>query len=103
MKKVFISMPMNGLTEEEIKEKLKEAQKIVREITQLGNLEFIDSYIEESAPFGTSSLWYLGESIKRLSEANIAYFCPGWKTARGCVIEHECASKYGIRIIEDVL
>lgn len=100
MKKVFISMPMNGLTEAEIKERLSQAQQTVKNITQLGNLEFIDSYIEEAGPFGTSALWYLGESIKRLSEANIAYFCPGWKDARGCVIEHECASKYGIRIIE---
>lgn len=100
MKKVFISMPMNGFTESEIREKLKEQQQVVRDITQLGGLEFIDTFIEEAAPFGTSVLWYLGESIKRLSEANIAYFAPGWKDARGCVIEHECASKYGIHIIE---
>ena len=35
-------------------------------------------------------LWYLGESIKLLGQADIAYFCKDWEKYRGCCIEHEC-------------
>ena len=41
-------------------------------------------------------MWSLGESIKLLSTADVAYFLKGWNTARGCRIEYMCANDYGI-------
>lgn len=32
--------------------------------------------------------------------ADVVYFAPGWKEARGCRIEHECAKEYGMDRIE---
>ena len=32
---------------------------------------------------------------------DIVYFAEGWQNTRGCVIEHECAVRYGIPIIKD--
>lgn len=46
------------------------------------------------------ALEYLGESLKLLAKADIAYFAPGWRDARGCKIEHACADAYGIHHIE---
>ena len=46
------------------------------------------------------ALEYLGESLKLLAKADIAYFAPGWNKARGCKIEHQCALEYGIHTIE---
>ena len=100
MKKLFISQPMNGKTDEEIlaaREKaIKSAEKYAGE-----PVEVIDSFIQ-GAPADAKPLWYLGESLKLLADADIAYFAKGWDQARGCKIENECACKYGIElVIED--
>ena len=55
----------------------------------------------QSAPTDARPLWYLGESLKLLATADVAYFAKGWEKARGCKIEHTCAVEYGIPTIED--
>lgn len=72
----------------------KEAQELIGE-----PVEVIDSFFQ-SAPVDAKSLWYLGESLKLLAKADVAYFAPDWKDARGCKIEHTCAVEYGIKRIE---
>lgn len=97
MIKVFISQPMNGKTDEEIK---KERLRIISKIGDLVSepFEVIDSYFE-SAPHEAKPLWFLGKSIELLSSANLAYFSKGWESARGCSIEHACAVSYMIEKI----
>lgn len=99
MKKIFISQPMNGKTDEEIKQTRKKAIEYAEML--LGEkLEPIDSFFE-SAPVEASPLWFLGKSIELLSKADVAYFVKGWEEARGCKIEHQCAVEYGVDRIED--
>lgn len=97
MKKLFISQPMRGKTDKEIlvvREKaIKSAEKQVGE-----PVEVIDSFFQ-SAPVNTKPLWYLGESLKLLSQADVAFFAKGWNEARGCKIENTCAIEYGIKVI----
>lgn len=97
MIKVFISQPMNGKTDEEIK---KERLRIISKISDLVSepIEVIDSYFE-SAPHDAKPLWFLGKSIELLSSANLAYFSKGWESSRGCTIEHTCAVSYMIEKI----
>ena len=89
--KVFISQPMKGLSEKEIK---SNREKAIRKIKSLygDDAEIIDSYMEG----GGAPLWCLGKSIEFLSIADVAYFLKGWNKARGCRIEYICASNYGI-------
>ena len=98
MKKIFISQPMKGKTDEEIlkerDEAIKKAKKACGE-----EVEAIDSFFQD-APAKARPLWFLGKSLELLSTADIAYFAPGWDKARGCKIEHTCAKEYGIEIIE---
>ncbi len=98
MKKLFISQPMNGRTDKEIKE---ERKKILQEVTEglKEPVELIDSFFEK-APHDARPLWFLAKSLELLSTADIAYFADGWKNARGCRIEHECAKEYGIDRID---
>ena len=98
MKKLFISQPMNGRADEEIK---AERTGILLKATEwLGEqVELIDSFFE-SAPHDAKPLWFLGKSLELLSTADVAYFADGWENARGCRIEHECAKEYGIDCIE---
>lgn len=99
MKKLFISQPMRGKTDEEIlavREKaIKSAERNFGE-----KFEVIDSFFQ-NAPAGARPLWYLGKSIELLSTADVAYFAKGWEEARGCRIENLCAIEYGITVIED--
>lgn len=99
MKKLFISQPMKGKSDEEI---LVERQKAIGcAERQLGeSVEVIDSFFQ-FAPADAKPLWFLGKSIELLSTADVAYFAKGWEEARGCKLEHECAVQYGIDVIED--
>ena len=99
MKKLFISQPMRGKTDEEILAERKKA--IERAERNLGEpVEVIDSFFQ-NAPADARPLWFLGKSLELLSTADIAYFAKGWEDARGCRIENQCAIEYGIEVIED--
>ena len=99
MKKLFISQPMRGKSDEEIfaerQKAIKAAEKVIGE-----PVEVIDSFFEK-APVNAKTLWFLGKSLELLADADVAYFAPGWEGARGCKIENTCAIEYGIPIIED--
>ena len=102
MKKLFISQPMRGLTDEEILRAREEirfrAEQVVGE-----PLELIDSFIEEYPGEINKSIpvWYLGKSIQLLSQADIVYFGGDWRNARGCIIEYQIAIAYGIKVIKE--
>lgn len=97
MKKLFISQPTKGKTDEEI---LKERETAIKEAKQLIGepVEIIDSF-SQNTPTDARPLWFLGKSLELLSTADVAYFSKGWNDARGCKIEHECAVQYGIKAI----
>lgn len=97
MAKLFISQPMKGKTDEEILQEREAAIRAAKEIAG-EDVEVLDSFFQGADL--TKPLEYLGESIKVLAQADIAYFAPGWRKARGCKIEHECATQYGVRCIE---
>lgn len=101
MKKLFISQPMKGKTDDEI---LKEREKAIasakRNFAENEEVEVIDSFFQ-STPADARPLWFLGKSLELLSTADIAYFAKGWENARGCRIENTCAIEYGITVIED--
>lgn len=100
MKKLFISQPMRGKTNEEILETRQKA--IASAERELGEkVEVIDSFFKD-APTEANPLWYLAKSLELLSTADVAYFAKGWEEARGCRIENTCAIEYGIDlVIED--
>jgi hypothetical protein len=100
MKKLFISQPMNGKTNEEILAVRKRAiESAERELGE--KVEVIDSFFQD-APTEAKPLWFLGKSLELLSTADVVYFAKGWEEARGCRIENTCAIEYGIElVIED--
>lgn len=99
MKKLFISQPMRGKTNEEI---LAVRQKAVEAAEKhLGEkVEVIDSFFQD-APVDAKPLWFLGKSIEMLSTADVAYFAEGWDEARGCKVEWLCAEAYEIPYIAE--
>lgn len=97
MKKLFISQPMRGKTDAQIslerQEAIEQAKKLLGEMVTI-----LPSFFEGTE---ASPLECLGKSIELLAQADVAYFAPGWQNARGCLIEHDCATQYGIQIIGD--
>ena len=97
MIKVFISQPMKNRTNKEIEETREEIIKQVKE--RFGEVEIIDSFFKD-APVNSKPLWFLAKSLELMSKADLVVFAPGWKWARGCIIEHECAQGYHYPILE---
>lgn len=97
MKKLFVSVPMKGRTEEEIKASIQKMKKIA-EIYEGEELELIDSYIEDNPPKDSKeAVWYLGESLKKLAQADVFIGIRESFDWNGCQIERETAEKYGIK------
>lgn len=104
MKKIMISQPMNGFTEEQI----TNAQNKFLEYAKKENLEVVNTYFQDdrySQDFMSSRdvvqipVYFLAKSLEYMSKCSIVYFAKGWENARGCKIEHEVALQYGMEII----
>lgn len=100
MKKLFISQPMNGKTDEEILKVREEATEAAKEYLKDEEIEVLDTFYDDFTP-DAKPLEYLARALSDLAHAEVAYFAPGWESARGCWIEHECAEQYGIDTIEE--
>lgn len=100
MKRLFISQPMRGKTDEEI---LADREKAIadarRHLGDDADPLVIASY-DRNANAAEKPLQFLAKAIELLASADVAYFAEGWEDARGCRIEHACAVEYGIDVIE---
>ena len=97
MKQLFVSVPMKGRTEEEIKASIQKMKKIA-EIYEGEELELIDSYIEDNPPKDRKeAVWYLGESLKKLAQADVFIGIDESYDWNGCYIERDTAQRYGIK------
>ena len=98
-KQVFISQPMKGLTEAQIRANRQEA---VEQIESLG-CEVLDSVFDYESPEYTGlknkPLFYLAKSFELIAEeADAVYFMEGWEKARGCLLEHVACLAYGVPV-----
>ena len=97
MKKLFVSVPMKGRTEEEIKASIQKMKKIA-EIYEGEELELIDSYIEDNPPKDSKeAVWYLGESLKKLAQADVFIGINEAYDWNDCYIERDTAQRYGVK------
>ena len=104
MKKVMISQPMGGKTENEI---VATREKAISALEEKGykvvNTLFTDEWYSkekmEERGVVQIPLCFLAKSLENMSLCHAAYFCKGWENARGCRIEHEAAKAYGLEIL----
>ena len=109
-KNIFISQPMTGKSEEEI---LATRQKEIEKIHQLFDadgveINIIASYIDDATRKHFKEhvsddinwdIFWLSQSLERLSMADMIWLCEGWEYSKGCNVELECAMQYGISIV----
>lgn len=99
--RAFISQPLLDKSEEDIIATYERAKSFLEnlgyEVT--GAIDFQkDPTLAEKGVFNIP-LFYLARSITEISRCNLIYFCDGWETARGCVVEHKAAEMYGMQIL----
>ena len=85
MKKIFISQPTKGKSNEEIK---KEREVIIDEISKKldgEDFEVLDTVFEDFD--GATPLKFLAKSLMVMADADAVYFADGWRGARGCRID----------------
>jgi hypothetical protein len=92
MKKIFVSQPMRGKTQDEI---LSERGKALEQLKKtIGNFEIIDTYFTD---FNGNRLQFLGKSIMEgLALADIALFVGDWENFDGCRCEQFIAAQYQV-------
>lgn len=96
MKRLYISCPMKGRAEEEIRKSMEKMRKIA-EIVFDEPLEVIPSYVVDRPPENKKqAVWYLGKSIQLLAEADYFIGVSGSYAYNGCEIEKEIARRYDI-------
>ena len=101
MKKLFVSLPMRGLNEREIRKRMNYLKYLVE--LELGEeVILIDTFIKDepdSEEINDIGLYFLGKSIEEMAYADIAIFANGWMKARGCKVEYKAAVEYGVKIL----
>ena len=109
-KNIFISQPMTGKSEEEI---LATRQKEIEKIHQLfdadgAEINIIASYIDDATRKHFKEhvsddinwdIFWLSQSLERLAMADMIWLCDGWEYSKGCNVELECATQYGLDIV----
>lgn len=91
MKKLFVSVPMKGRTEEEIKASIQKMKKIA-EIYEGEELKLIDSYTKSTSPKDSKeAVWHLGERLKKLARADLFIGIDEVHDWNGCYIERDTA------------
>ena len=98
MKKVFISQPMKGKTNEVIKKEREVIIDKIKEALEGEPFEIMDTVFEDFD--GATPLKFLAKSLMVMADADLVYFANGWRNARGCRIEKQCAVAYGLNIIK---
>lgn len=99
---VMISQPMNGKTNEQIRE---ERADIIKRFKEL-HIDVLDTIIEETADPKTyneyhPALFYMAKSIEFMARVDAVYFAKGWQEAKGCRLEREIAKTYNVKILDE--
>ena len=90
MKKVFLSVPIDGLTKDMIMDEIRYLRNICDEY----RVKYVDNFITK--PPGSERLYCLGEAIKKLGECDAILIAHDWRLDRECHIELGTALIYRI-------
>lgn len=99
--KLFISVPMHGRSDEEIKnhiEKIKKAANryfIKTEVDVVDNFE-CDFEPDRCVDLKHPRIGYLAEAIKKLAYCDGIIFGNGYDKSKGCLCEYYIAEQYGL-------
>ena len=99
---VFISQPMIGLTNAELKKYRSKVLDMIQRRYPTEKIRFITNPLIANLPHDDSLIvWYLGESLKCIASANLVFFSKDWESDYICSLEHEICRYYNLPIIHE--
>lgn len=101
MPNLFVSLPMRGRDEIDIRNEMENLRELVEEDYDV-EFDLLDTYEHGNPPDDIlhGNMWYLAKSIEMLTMADFVIFAPGWKNASGCIVEHMICALYDIPYAE---
>lgn len=99
MKTIFLSYPMNGIDAATQLQMRKEMMDKLIKLLSNEEIKFVhnaDCPVEKNA----GRLYYLGQAISKMDKCDTVAFYPGYKDAKGCLVERTVAELYGLEVIE---
>lgn len=107
--RVFISQPMNGLTNEEVlgrRIELIEKFKLFvnpNKTRSTNSFEFIDSFNKDNDIVAKGRIAMLGHSISLMADADLVIAANGADNSAGCICELTVAEQYNIPVLREEL
>ena len=100
---VFISQPMVGLTNDELKKYRSKVLDMIqrRYLTEYltEKIRFITNPLIANLPHDDNSIvWYLGKSLECIASANLVFFSKDWESDYICSLQHAICRYYRIPI-----
>lgn len=95
--KVFISQPMRGRRDSEIIRERLYLKSLLEIAYPDDEINIMNTFYEGHIIQNPLSL--LGSAIQAMAHADLVVFANGWRDARGCRIEHDCAMEYDKNIV----
>lgn len=101
MKKIFVSVPMKGRTDEAIAKSISIMQNVAKAYYPDEEIEFIDNFVScDIEDLKKRSITCLGDAIKKMADADTLIIPTNIWESNGCVTERDVAYRYGIRVVE---
>lgn len=94
--KLFISCPMKGRTEENIKKSFEVMQRIAEAYTG-ETLEVVNPYEPKTFESDADRIRSLSDSIKLMAEADYFITFENYFEYKGCSVENQVAALYGLK------
>ena len=100
--RIFVSLPFRSRTTMDIENEMNVMRLAVSRKYKDKWVNLIPTLFKSDPPEDcvNGSLWYLGKSLEKMSQADLVVFSKDYKGNRGCEIEHICAEQYGFPILE---
>ncbi len=105
---IFISLPMSGVDEETVRNKMNDIFNAFVKITdtEIFGPILMDNYNktfpEIDQDLFDKHVYCLGDSIKMMSKADMVIFADNASISRGCCIEYKICVEYGINFTTEM-
>ena len=96
---VFISQPMVGLTNDELKKYRSKVLDMIQRRYPTERIHLITNPLIANLPHDDNSIiWYLGKSLECIASANLVFFSKDWESDYICSLQHAICRYYRIPI-----
>ena len=97
---VFISQPMDGLTNDEIKQRRLEIFNMIKRRYPTKEFRLVANPLIANLPHDDNLIiWYLGKSLEYIASADLVFFSKDWEVDYICSLEHTICHYYNIPIM----